>query len=141
MKARYGSHPELAKVVIEVFVLHHAPAPSRNPPKHTAGRPGGSRTAIRKASNQVAQSTNVRFPCRGSRRKKLWRTLSPALRPRHHVDHQPVERRMRKRAGGRRGLQLPERLAQVAADVADHLRRLEAPPQRLTIRREVADAS
>jgi len=42
-------------------------------------------------------------------------------------------------AGGRRGLELPETLPQIAAHMADHLWRREAPPERLAIRCQATD--
>ena len=42
-------------------------------------------------------------------------------------------------ARGRRGLQLPKTLPQIAAHMADHLWRREAPPERLAIRCPAAD--
>ncbi len=43
-------------------------------------------------------------------------------------------------AGGRRSLQLVETVPQIAAHMADHLWRREAPPERLAIRCQAADS-
>src|SRR3989442_8686918 len=128
------SHPELPEVVIEVLVLHDTPAPSGNPAKDTTRWPLSSRPTITKTPNQVAQPRHVRLPRGWARGQELGRAPSLAFGPRQHVNHQPVEGRVRQRAGGRCGLQLPETLAKSAADVADHFRRGEAPPERLAIR-------
>src|SRR2546426_126070 len=116
------SHPELPEVVIEVLVLQDTPAPSGNPAKDTTRWPLSGRSAITKAPNQVAQPGDVRLPrCWadvtrlrdlirrfGDRGQELGRAPSLALGPRQHVNHQPVEGRVRQRAGGWCGLQLPE---------------------------------
>src|SRR6266581_826162 len=129
------SHPELPEVVIEVLVLHDTPAPSGNPAKDTTRWPLSGRSAITKAPNQVAQPGHVRLPRGWARGQELRRAPSLALGPRQHVNHQPVEGRVRQGAGGWCGLQLPKTLAKGGAHVADHVWGGEAPPERLALRR------
>src|SRR5690348_574557 len=126
-------------MMIQVLVLHHTPAAPRDSAKDTARWPGGRRSSIRKAPNQIAQPADVRLPGRGTRGEKLGRAFSLPLGPRYDVDHQPVERRVAQGARRRRRLQLPETVPQSAAHMADHLWRCEAPPERLAIRCQPAD--
>src|SRR5207249_614829 len=134
-----GSHPELAQMMIKMLVQHHAPASPGNSAKDTAGWPLRRRSAISKAANQVAQASDVCLPGRRARGEKLGRAPSLPFRPGNDVDRQPVEWRMAQWARGRRGLQLPETLPQIAAHMADHLWRRETPPQRLAIRCQAGD--
>src|SRR2546427_8146434 len=118
----------------ELLVLKAPPAPAEKAPKTPARGPHPRRSPISKAPNQGTQPAHVRLPRRWTRGQKLRRALSLPFRPRHDVDQQPVEWRVRERSRGWSGLELSEALAKAAAHVAHHLRSREATPQRLAIR-------
>src|SRR5881296_1827403 len=122
-------------MMIKMLVQHHAPASPGNSAKDAARWPRRRGSPIGEAANQVAQATEVCLPGRWARGEKLGRAPSLPFGPRHDVDGQPVERGVAQGARGRRGLQLPETVPQIAAHMADHLWRGEAPPERLAIRR------
>src|SRR2546428_9620746 len=110
-------------------MLHDTPAPSGNPAKDTTRGPLSGRAAVPKAPNQVAQPSHVRLPRGWARGQKLGRAPSLALGPRHHVDQQPVEGRVRQWAGGGGRLELPQTLAEGAGHAAGPLRGPAAPPE------------
>src|SRR5437879_13063174 len=120
--------------MIEMLVLQAPPAPARNAHRDTPCWPLTRRSPISKAPNQGTQPAHVRLPRRWTRGQKLRRALSLPFRPRHDVNQQPVERRVRERSRGWPGLELSEALAKAAAHVAHHLRSREATPQRLALR-------
>src|SRR2546426_7605027 len=129
----------LAQMMIKMLVQHHAPASPGNSAKDTARWPLRRRSPISKAANQVAQASDVCLPGRWARGEKLGRAPTLPFGPRHDVDRQPVKGRVAQWTRGRRGLQLLETLPQIAAHMADHLWRCEAPPERLAIRCQAAD--
>src|SRR3989442_4629533 len=100
-----------------MLVLQDPPAASGNAAKYTACWPLTRRSTISKAPNQATQPAHIRLPRRWTRGQKLRRALSLPFPPRHHVDHQPIERPVRERSRWWSRLELSEALAKAAAHV------------------------
>src|SRR5439155_6563329 len=129
-----GPRSELGKGGIGMLGFQDPRVWAGNAAKDTACWPLTRRSPISKAHNQGTQPAHVRQPRRWTRGQKLRRAFALPFRPRHDVDQQPVEWRVRKRSRGWSGLELSEALAKAAAHVAHHLRSREATPQRLALR-------
>src|SRR5262245_19630968 len=85
------SDSELTQVVIEMFVVQNAPALSGDAAERAAHRPVGVGTARGAAADQTRQVRHVVVPGGGADREELGRALRLPLRPRHDVDHEPVD--------------------------------------------------